>query len=69
MLYFMVERVDNHLGFFRSTLARALTRDWKRKQLIFCGSGSTLMKEGGSRSELGNESVEKELETEAFFQN
>ena len=38
---------------------------WKR--LNFCGSGSTLIKEVGSRSELGSESVEKELEAEAFF--
>ena len=43
---------------------------WKRwKRLIFCGSGSTLMKEVGSGSELGSESVEKELEAEAIFQN
>ena len=44
---------------------------WKRKleakRLIFCGSGSTLMKQVGSGSELGSESVEKELETEAVF--
>ena len=40
---------------------------WKR--LIFCGSGSgsTLMKEVGSGSELGSESVEKEPEAEAIF--
>ena len=38
---------------------------WKR--LIFCGSGSTLMGEVGSGSELGSESVEKELEAEAIF--
>ena len=41
---------------------------WKRwKWLIFCGSGSTLIKEVGSGSELGSKSVEKELEAEAFF--
>ena len=45
---------------------------WKRKRwkrLIFRGSGngSTLMEEVGSRSELGSESVEKELEAEANF--
>ena len=40
---------------------------WKRKRLIFFGSGSTLIKEVGSGSELGSESVEKELEAEAFF--
>ena len=45
---------------------------WKRKRwkrLIFCGSGrgSTLIKEVGSGSKLGSESVEKELEAEAFF--
>ena len=34
---------------------------WKR--LNFCGSESTLMKEG----ESGSESVEKELEAEAIF--
>ena len=38
---------------------------WKR--LIFCGSGSALIKESGSRSKLGSESVEKELEVEAIF--
>ena len=45
---------------------------WKQKRwkrFIFCGSGSTLMKEVGSGSELGSESVEKEPEAEAFFQN
>ena len=36
---------------------------WKRKRLIFCGSGSTLMEEVGS----GSESVENELEAEAIF--
>ena len=43
---------------------------WKRwKRLNFCGSGSrsTLMKEVGSGSELGSESVEKEPEAEAIF--
>ena len=43
---------------------------WKRKRwkrLNFCGSGSTLIKEAGSGSELESESVEKELEAEAFF--
>ena len=43
---------------------------WERKRwkrLIFCESGSTLMKEVGSGSELGSESVEKELEVEAIF--
>ena len=39
----------------------------KRKRLIFCGSGSTLMKEVGSGRELGSKSVEKELEAEAIF--
>ena len=34
---------------------------WKRKRLIFCGSGSTLMKE------VGSESVEKEPEADAIF--
>ena len=33
----------------------------------FCGSGSTLMKEVGSGSKLGSESVEKEQEAEAIF--
>ena len=45
---------------------------WKRKrrkQLIFCGSGSTLMKQVESGSELGSESFEKELEGKQFFQN
>ena len=37
------------------------------KRLIFCGSGSNLMKEVGSGSELGSERAEKELEAEAFF--
>ena len=45
---------------------------WKRKRwkrLIFCGSGSgsTLMKEVGSGSELESESVEKEPKAEAVF--
>ena len=43
---------------------------WKRKRwkrLNFCGSGSTLMKEVGSGSELGSESVEKEPEAEAIL--
>ena len=43
---------------------------WKRKRwkrLIFYGSGSTLIKEVGSGNELRSESVEKELEAEAFF--
>ena len=42
---------------------------WKRKRLIFCGSGSgsALMKEVGSGSELGSKSVGKELEAEAVF--
>ena len=40
---------------------------WKRKRLIFCGSGSTLMKEVGYGSELGSETVEKEPEAEAIF--
>ena len=43
---------------------------WKQKcwkRLNFCGSGNTLMKEVGSGSELGSESVEKELEAEAIF--
>ena len=44
------------------------SRSWKRlKCLIFCGIGSALMKEVGSGSELGSESVEKELEAEAIF--
>ena len=34
---------------------------------MFSGSGSALMKEVGSGSELGSESVEKELEAEAIF--
>ena len=41
------------------------SRSWKR--LIFRGSGSTLMKEVGSGSKLGSESVEEELEAEAIF--
>ena len=42
---------------------------WKRKRLIFCGSGieSTLTEEVGSGSKLGSESVENELEAEAIF--
>ena len=43
---------------------------WKRKRwkrLIFCGSGSTLIKEVGSGSEIGSESVEKEPEEEAIL--
>ena len=43
---------------------------WKRKpwkRLIFCGSGSTFMKEVGSGSKLGSETVEKEPEAEAIF--
>ena len=41
---------------------------WKRwKRLVFYGSASTLMKEVGNGSELGSESVEKELEAEAIF--
>ena len=42
---------------------------WRRKRLVFCesGSGSTLMKEVGSRSALESECVEKELEAEAIF--
>ena len=43
-----------------------LPRMWNRKRLIFCGSGSTLMKEAGSGSELGSKSIKKELEAEAF---
>ena len=41
----------------------------KFKRLIFCGSGSksSLMIEVGSTSELGGESVEKELEAEAII--
>ena len=41
----------------------------RRKRLIFCGSGSgcALIKEVGSGSELGSQSVEKELEAEAIF--
>ena len=38
---------------------------WKR--LIFCGRGSALMKEVGSRSEVKSENVEKELKAEAIF--
>ena len=40
---------------------------WKRKWLIFFGSGSTLMKEVGSGSKLSSKSVEKELEEETIF--
>ena len=40
---------------------------WKLKRLIVWGSGSTLMNEVGRGSELGNKSVEKELEAEAIF--
>ena len=43
---------------------------WKRKgwkRLIFRGSGSTLMKEVGSGSELESETVEKEPEVKAIF--
>ena len=48
----------------------------KRKQKLeaeaaevvnFCRSGSTLVKEFGSRSELESKSVEKELEAKAIF--
>jgi len=38
---------------------------WKRKRLNFCGSGSTLKKEGGS--ELGSIWLFEESEAEAFF--
>ena len=37
------------------------------KRLIFGGSGSNLMKEVGSGSELGSERAEKLLKAEAFF--
>ena len=37
----------------------------KRRRLIFCGRGSTLMIQVESGSELGCESFEKELEAEA----
>ena len=37
------------------------------KQLILCGSRSTLIKQVRSKSELRSESVEKELEAEATF--
>ena len=47
---------------------------WRRKleaepveAVKFSGSGSTLMKEVGSESELGSESIEKEPEAEAIF--
>ena len=43
---------------------------WKRKQwkwLIFCGSGSTLIKEDGSGSKLGSESIKNDLEAGAIF--
>jgi len=40
---------------------------WKRKQLNFCGSGSTLKKEAGSGSELGSVWLFEEPEAEAFF--
>ena len=41
---------------------------WKRKRLIFCGSGSrsTLMKEVGSGSELESIKLQEELEVEAL---
>ena len=42
---------------------------WKRKRLIFCGSGSTLMEQVGSESELGSKSFEKEPEAEAKISN
>jgi len=40
---------------------------WKRKQLNFCGSGITLKKEAGIRSELWSIWLFEELEAEAFF--
>ena len=51
----------------RLQLINFTTGMWKRKRLFFCGSGSTLVKEVGSGSELESESVEKELEAEAIF--
>ena len=44
------------------------SESWKQgNRLIFWGSGSTLMKEIGSGSELRSESAEKEQEPEAIF--
>ena len=42
-------------------------RKLEAEALIFCESGSALMREVGSGSELGSKSVEKELEAEAIF--
>ena len=50
-------------------LETGMWKQKRRKRLVFCGSrsGSALMREVGSESELGSESVEKDLEAQAIF--
>jgi len=51
----------------RDVEAEAGSGNWKRKRLNFCGSGSTLKKEAGNGSKLGNICVFEEPEAKAFF--